>query len=112
MWVKTSITDVSGAIMTICSRRQYLTSYILLVMLPKIAHVEEQFQLRVTLLYFTSVEAVFFFCSLFPEKLMKMSRSDSVSLFPSEPNVNGFCSGPKPVLHPSFIEIHSVVFFF
>lgn len=61
MWVKTSITDVSGAIMTICSRRKYLTSYIHLVMFPKIAHVEEQFQLRVTLLYFTSVEAVFFF---------------------------------------------------
>ena len=58
-----SINGVSGNTMTICSRCKYLTSYIHCVTLPKITHAEEQFELRVTLLYFTTVEAVCFHCS-------------------------------------------------
>ena len=59
--------------------------------------------------------------ALFPEKLMKMSKSHNVKesekkspgfihLSGSSPKVNGVYSGLRPIIHPSFLKIQSVGF--
>ena len=38
--------------------------------------------------------------------MQKKKNPRFVSLSESTPKVNGVYSGPRPVLHPSFMEIH------